>query len=212
VLFLVDACYSGIAGSEKSLQSLPPAGSLDEVARVSRQRARQVLTAGRGNETALELDSLGHGAFTFWVLKGLEGSADRNCDCYILGSELYTYVQPLVREATNYHQSPQYFLLPDGQDGDFVFALAPCSGARPLPTPPPEEPAVPGYLVVDTKPWVRIFVDNKYVGESPKCGISLPAGRHQLRLINEPRGVDKLLEVDIRPGETRYVVGAFELR
>jgi hypothetical protein len=39
-------------------------------------------------EAAFELDELGHGVFTYYVLEGLQGKADRNGDGIVTVSEL----------------------------------------------------------------------------------------------------------------------------
>jgi len=51
----------------------------------------------------------GHGAFTYFVLKGLAGAADRNKDGSISARELYDYVYQHVQEATGDAQHPREF-------------------------------------------------------------------------------------------------------
>jgi uncharacterized caspase-like protein len=48
---------------------------------------------------ALEVPSLGHGLFTYYVLEGLQGKADRNGDGIVTVSELYEYVEDQVDTA-----------------------------------------------------------------------------------------------------------------
>ena len=49
----------------------------------------------------------GHGAFSYFVLKGLEGAADENGDGVVTGEELIRYVTSQVPRATDEKQHPQ---------------------------------------------------------------------------------------------------------
>ena len=49
----------------------------------------------------------GHGAFSYFVLKGLEGAADENGDGAVTGEELIRYVTTQVPRATQEKQHPQ---------------------------------------------------------------------------------------------------------
>jgi hypothetical protein len=76
-LVLLDACHSGHAAGVKDLQ---PANQLNNVVRqlVSSLRGRMVLAACPGRELAREDAALGHGLFTYHVLKhwrDLDGAA-----------------------------------------------------------------------------------------------------------------------------------------
>lgn len=73
ILLIVDACKSG--GSVDVF-----AGSMDrKVLRdVARDAGVAVLAAARPDQLAAELPKLGHGAFTYVVLQGLSGRADRD--------------------------------------------------------------------------------------------------------------------------------------
>ena len=55
-------------------------------------KGRLVVSACGVNEVALETPEIGHGLFTYYVLKGLEGAADRDNDGRVTVSELYDYV------------------------------------------------------------------------------------------------------------------------
>lgn len=50
----------------------------------------------------------GHGAFTYYMLKGLMGEADRNEDKKIFYGELNSYVNQKVSDDTGYKQYPQF--------------------------------------------------------------------------------------------------------
>jgi len=64
--------------------------------RLTRSRGRVVITASGPNEVALESPDLGHGIFTYYLLEGLAGKADRNGDGLVTVSELYEYVEDQV--------------------------------------------------------------------------------------------------------------------
>ncbi len=76
------------------------------------------------------------------------------------------------------------------------------SGARP-PAPPPVRQA-PGVLVVLVKPYATVHLDGKVAGDTP-FRMSIPAGRHSLRLVNEERGKNESLTVTVMPGQTMTI-------
>jgi hypothetical protein len=59
-------------------------------------------------------------------------------------------------------------------------------------------------------PWCRIFLDGKDTGRiSPALGISLSAGKHRLRVVNTPTGVEQEKDIVIRAGATTREVVKF---
>jgi eukaryotic-like serine/threonine-protein kinase len=58
-----------------------------------------------------------------------------------------------------------------------------------------------GTLRVNTRPWSRVFVDGKLIGNTPQMNITLPAGKHQLKLVNPDFGMTKTLSVEIGAGQ-----------
>lgn len=80
VIFL-DACYSGGAASSRGLtesSELGRASLVDEHLDRLSGEGRVVVTACGARQVALEDRKLGHGVFTYFLLKGLEGEADRD--------------------------------------------------------------------------------------------------------------------------------------
>jgi uncharacterized caspase-like protein len=57
----------------------------------------QVFLSTTANQTAKWRRDQGHGLFTYFLLKGLQGSADANGDRTITSGELETYVKSNVR-------------------------------------------------------------------------------------------------------------------
>ena len=122
MLFLMDACYSGLMGvGNRGL-------SLDESANMSLRKiaaggSRTVITAGRKGEIAQENAEWGHSPFVKNLVSGLEkGMADLNDDNYITGSELGMYLTNQVTADTDNKQTPDvsYFTT---DRGEFVFII-----------------------------------------------------------------------------------------
>ena len=107
ILFMADACYSGLLASDRSI----PAPVLDAL----KLSVCQILTAGTRNQKAREEAHLGHGLFTAKILEALSsGVADLNKDGYIRASELGQFMRDINLE----NQTPQSRIM-DGE-GDFI--------------------------------------------------------------------------------------------
>jgi S1-C subfamily serine protease/uncharacterized caspase-like protein len=114
VLYLIDACYSGLGLTRSS--GISPTDR-EYLNKITTRKAHQMLTARGKGEQALEED--GHGIFTKYILEGLDGSADREDKGYVTFSDLASYVKPKVTRMTHNSQVPQYGSI-DGE-GEFVF-------------------------------------------------------------------------------------------
>jgi uncharacterized caspase-like protein len=91
VIFIIDACYSGLV--LESQRGLDPHVS-EFVKKVASVPVRQIITAGGKEDQASENPALGHGLFTYKLLQGLEsGIADDNGDGVITGSELGNHLR-----------------------------------------------------------------------------------------------------------------------
>jgi uncharacterized caspase-like protein len=95
VMFVADACYSGLVLSTRSVGLSP--GVRDYLKQVTSKRVRLALVAGGAGEEALEAN--GHGLFTTYFLEALKGSADINKDGVITSDEVAAYVKPQVTQA-----------------------------------------------------------------------------------------------------------------
>lgn len=123
VLFVVDSCYGGIAG--QSFRSANRSKATEDYVRlITRERGRQVITAGGPDQEALESPEWGHSVFTHYFLNGIEqGLADLNNDGIIPASELYTYLDSRVYAAAQlkgHTQRPELWSLA-ADKGEFVF-------------------------------------------------------------------------------------------
>jgi len=98
VVVLLDTCYSGAAGGRTFARQQIRAGGLSDqfLERLTRSKGRVIMSASSPNEVALEISDLGHGLFTYYVLEGLRGKADRDKDGIVTISELYEYVEAAV--------------------------------------------------------------------------------------------------------------------
>ena len=95
---------------------------------------------------------------------------------------------------------------------DLLDAGAGAAGAEPVkPTAPvTSKPAAKGLLDVNCVPWCRIFIDGKDTTRvSPAIGISVAAGKHTLRVVNTPTGIEQEKEIVIRAGATTREVVKF---
>jgi serine/threonine-protein kinase len=59
-----------------------------------------------------------------------------------------------------------------------------------------------GKLTLSTTPWAEVYEGNRPLGVSPLVDFPLPAGKHQLRLVNAEKGLEKTISVDIKSGQT----------
>src|SRR3970040_333410 len=71
----LDACYSGAAGGRAFASKKHRSGHVDEgvLERLARSKGRAIVTASRPAELSIELQELGHGIFTYYLVQGLKG-------------------------------------------------------------------------------------------------------------------------------------------
>ena len=115
VLFVMDACYSGLGLTRGTASS----SFLRENAR---RTARQMLTAGGSDQQVADSGPNGHSVFTWVLLQALSGKGDLNGDGLITGTELAAYVAPAVSSVSR--QTPAFGSLPGSEGGEFVFQMA----------------------------------------------------------------------------------------
>jgi len=91
IMLMIDACHSTAAFGAFVDQRDFYRRFFDDLSRTS---GFAVLSAARSNAEAFELRTLGHGAFTYVVLQGLQGGADRApSDGAVMVHELSSYVE-----------------------------------------------------------------------------------------------------------------------
>jgi serine/threonine-protein kinase len=79
---------------------------------------------------------------------------------------------------------------------------APAEPAATEPAARPSKRVAMGRLTLDTTPWTRVFLRGRRLGDTPLIELALPAGQHQLKLVNEGKNISTVIEVEIRPGQT----------
>ena len=114
ILYVMDSCYSGLGLNRAS--GVSPEVS-DYIRKVSSMRVVQIITAGGKGEQVREKE--GHGLFTIYFLKALDGEADINKDNVVTVTELGAYLRPIVSNASQQDQTPLYGRL-EGE-GEFLF-------------------------------------------------------------------------------------------
>jgi uncharacterized caspase-like protein len=122
VLFLMDACYSGLmAEREKGLDISED----DEYHfyNISQNTARQIITAGNGEQEVIEGDKWQNSAFTHNLLNALNNwEVDKNNNGFITASQLGAYLIEKVTNDTQKDQTPQVErIIQRNQKGEFIF-------------------------------------------------------------------------------------------
>jgi hypothetical protein len=118
ILYLVDACYGGLTINTRGLKKDT---TPEYLKKMTRERGRQVITAGGKDEQVIEKPEWGHSAFTRNLIKGLgEGFADENDDGIITADELGGFIKNRVVVDVDGAHTPQKGRI--GSDmGEFVF-------------------------------------------------------------------------------------------
>jgi uncharacterized caspase-like protein len=100
VVIFLDACYSGAAGGRTFASKKTRAVNVDDLflERLTRSKGRAIITASRTTEVSIEMPELGHGLFTYYLVRGLQGAADLNRDGIVSLQELYEYVEQQVSQ------------------------------------------------------------------------------------------------------------------
>jgi len=119
MLFLVDACYGGLAAvGSRGLDSKTTPNYIEKI---TRNKARQIITAGGRGEKVIEKSEWGHSVFTLNLNRGLkDGNADLNGDDVITANELGLFLSEKVTIDSENQQTPQYGRMTN-QEGEFIF-------------------------------------------------------------------------------------------
>ena len=123
--------------------------------------------------SVLGLVVVGGAVATAWVLSS---GATRN------EAATAPIAPPVVRDTAVRTVSPQLPplpppVLPERRGGRSV--------VRPVPRPRVAAPAAPGRLFVNATPWGQVYVDGVLIGNTPRAGVSIPAGAHRLRIVRD---------------------------
>ena len=110
VIIITDACHSGGVGDEMESSKLTNQNMVNRyIMELSKSNIGRVsLTASESGEVSRESDKWGggHGVFTYFLLKGLDGKADKNSDDVVSLGELINYTFKEVIKETKSSQHP----------------------------------------------------------------------------------------------------------
>lgn len=127
VILAVDTCHAG--AMKVFLTGLEPADNLSFALRYT--TGIYTLSASKFGEESIEDvrfklpgEKKGHGAFTYAILKGMNGEADTDNNKVITLGELFTYVSRLVPQVTNGRQHPYFRTEGTDLPSDLHIALA----------------------------------------------------------------------------------------
>ena len=115
-VFIIDSCYSGAA--EESYRGGAPVPN-ESFADFASGPGKIIISASQTFGGARESKDLGHGVFTHYLVKGLEGEADDGENPYISVDDLYNYISEKVKAETNNLQEPKKWP-ENGENGIFI--------------------------------------------------------------------------------------------
>jgi tetratricopeptide (TPR) repeat protein len=197
-VLLADACHSGAVTPESDVQAI-------NRSLIDMTRSVFSLTASRDRERSFESPDWGggHGIFTYYVVKGLEGSADENRDGVVTADELAEYVRRNVREATQGQQNPTSDR--SSFDPNMLLAYVPTNIQAEAPPPPKF-----GALIFESNmDGVEVFVNGKSVGVvnkgAPLRLPGLPPGVHTIKGVKMGYEPDGPREEMVYPGQEKTV-------
>ncbi|HEU0120609.1 MAG TPA: tetratricopeptide repeat protein [Bryobacteraceae bacterium] len=192
-VLLTDSCHSGAITPEQ--------GEIVNRSLLDLNRSMFSMTASRARERSFESKDWGggHGIFTYYVVRGMEGYADENKDSIVTADELAEYVRRNVREATKGQQNPT---VDKGNfDPQMLLAFLP-SRVSPGEAPAPKF----GTWVIEANmDNVEVFVDGASKGVigkgTPLRLPGLPPGVHTVRGVRMGYEPDGPREETVYPGQ-----------
>ena len=193
-VLITDSCHSGAITPEADRSTV-------NKTLLDLDKSLFSITASRDREQSFESANWGggHGIFTYYVVKGLEGEADTDGDGVVSADELAEYVHTNVREATNAAQNPTSER--GSFDPNMVLAYNPThiTAAK---LPPPKY----GSLVIETNmDGVEVFVDGQSAGVVNKAAaLRLPGiapGAHTIKAVHMGYEPDGPREEQVYPGQ-----------
>ena len=197
-VLLTDSCHSGAITPDTDVQTINRS-LLDLSTSVFS------LTASRDRERSFESEDWGggHGIFTYYVVRGMEGAADENRDGMVTADELAEYTRRNVREVTGGNQNPTSDR--GSFDPNMLLAYIPTNIRAEAPAPPKF-----GVLVIESNmDGVEVFVDGNSVGVANKGKpLRLPGlvpGAHTVKGVKMGYEPDGPREEMVYPGQEKTV-------
>jgi tetratricopeptide (TPR) repeat protein/uncharacterized caspase-like protein len=197
-VLLTDSCHSGAVAPDADIQTI-------NRSLIDMTRSVFSLTASRDRERSFESPDWGggHGIFTYYVVRGLEGEADHNRNGIVTADELGEYVRTNVREATEGKQNPTSDR--SSFDPDMLLAYVPAR-ASVAEAPAPKF----GSLIIESNAdGVEIFLDGKSAGVVNKAQpLRLPGlvpGNHTIQGVKMGYEPDGPRDEMVYPGQEKTV-------
>ena len=198
VVLIADACHAGNLGwsTRGAAEDVLISRYLAEIGQSGQGVLR--LLASRPNERSYEDQKWGggHGAFTYFLLEGLKGKADKDHDGVVRAAEVIEYLSSVVPEQTQALQHPQA-----AGHIDPAMGLAIVNG----PAPTPATPAPSSRLELQGTVGTEVYLDNRYFGRIRPAGVlvleGLSTGPHELSV--DPPGSETVTrQISLPAGRT----------
>jgi uncharacterized caspase-like protein/tetratricopeptide (TPR) repeat protein len=197
-VLITDACHSGAITPETDRAQV-------NQTLLDLQKSLFSLTASRDREQSFESANWGggHGIFTYYVVKGLEGEADTNGDGIVSADELAEYVHTNVRLATQAAQNPTSER--GSFDPNMVLAYNP-THVKAANLPPPQY----GNFIIETNmDNTEVWIDGKSAGIVNKgTPLRLPGiapGAHTIKGVRMGYEPDGPRDEQVYPGQDTTV-------
>ncbi|MCK4820710.1 caspase family protein, partial [bacterium] len=97
VIVMLDSCFSGVQGRSVTSKGARPISISIENPVLSGGNIT-VIAGSTGNQISSDYDRVEHGLFTYYLLRGMRGDADKNMNGVVDLGELYDYVRTNVSE------------------------------------------------------------------------------------------------------------------
>ena len=121
VLLLMDACKSGFALQAFSARGVDERRALAQLAHAN---GIHLMAASSKDQFASEVQELGHGVFTYTLLKGLKGGADGSPkDGVVTVRELLAFVEAQLPELSLKYKTQRQYPVAQSQGMDFPVAM-----------------------------------------------------------------------------------------
>jgi hypothetical protein len=211
VVFALDTCFSGSASvRDTRARTLPEkvglrsyGRQLDDafLRRMAEAKGKIILTASGINEPSHEIDELGHGAFTYYLLEGLRGQADLDGDGIVGVLEVYKYLNNKVPARTGFNQTPAYFVS-EAMEGDIVLGRS-GRGDLQIDIPDPFEGEMNvGRLAMTVYPTDSTVVIDNESSMHPRgfLNTTLSAGKHRVKVLY-PGFEPKTVTIEVKERE-----------
>jgi serine/threonine protein kinase len=109
-----------------------------------------------------------------------------------------------------YKSGSKTLKIKSGQEHEVRLVLAKTGAVR---KPPPEKKKRYGYLVANTRPWSKVYVDGKYTGREtpipPDKKLRLSAGKHKV-IFETPGGKRYAFEIEVEPEKVLKLIKRLE--